>query len=1107
MELEAQNMKHIWTIALAWLVLAGGIGAGAADVRTDELAGGFRQPPDSAKPRVYWWWLNSRVNREGITRDLEEYRAKGIGGVLLFDAGSPAGPMPSGPRFMSPEWRELFKHALREADRLGLEVSVNLCSGWDAGGPWITPDRAAQHFAQSELVVAGPRRFSGQLPPPPGDPAHYQDVAVQAIREPPGYRAIPTPRVTASSSQRDYPVLQAADGNDQSFWVSDGWHPGDAPTPQKPEWLQFDFPEPVAVGRLHLVSHVPYGPRNIEVQASADGRQFAPIKAFSLPNRQEHELMFPVTTSRVFRVVAKGSYATQNTQISEVSWGDQRPAKQALLQLKSGRDSSPLWNPNGSLRTLMEAPLADLEPASNTVPIDLAAIIDLTGFLRPGGQLEWDVPEGTWTIVRTGHTTTGARVSCASPGGEGLEMDWLNAAAMDHHFRSMAEVLLADAGPLAGRSLKYLHDDSWEVGLPNWTHGFLDEFKRYRGYDGRPYLPVLTGRIVGSSEVSDRFLYDFRKTIADCLAENHYARLAELAHAKGLKIHCEAGGPCWPKAPPMDALRNLGRCDVPMGEFWQSGEWKEGSQNHATKQIACAAHLYGHTYVAAEAFTKIGPHYEESPAELKPTADIAFCEGINRFFLHTSTSSCPEDGQPGYEYFAGTHFNRNVTWWEQSGAFLTYVARCQYLLQQGLFVGDVLFYNGDHAPNFIEVKHTDPSLGPGYDYDVCNADVLLRRLSVKAGRLVLPDGMSYRLLALPDRRIMPVEVLRKLTELVTAGATVVGPKPIRDPGLRNHPECDAEVRKLAHNLWGDVDGTNVTQRRVGLGQIVWGRKLREVLAQSGVSPDFEASGKDVSLDYIHRAAGEAEIYFVANRRPRPAQCDCTFRVTGKQPELWDAVTGQIRPAVAFRQSRGQTTVPLEFGPHGSLFVVFRELIATAAAGAASRNFPVFTNAQEITGGWTVTFDPKWGGPESADFDRLISWTRRPEAGIRYYSGKATYRHTFDLPEAFREPGRQIALDLGVVKNLAAVRLNGQSLGVVWTAPFRLDITSAVRPVGNRVEIDVVNLWPNRLIGDAALPPQQQLTRGNVKLAKDQPLLESGLLGPVTLSVTVSEAEK
>jgi hypothetical protein len=1063
-----------------------------------DLAAGFIAPPDSAKARVYWWWLNSRVSKEGITRDLEEYRAKGVGGVLLFDAGMPAGPMPSGPKFMSPEWRDLFKHALREADRLGIEVSVNLCSGWDAGGPWITPEHASKQFTQTEISVAGPRNFSAVLPQPPGDPRFYRDAAVQAFREDPSRR----PAAQASVSASSYGTLApaAVDGNEESFWLSLGAKPGDGPTRQRPEWLRFDYSQPITVKKLHLTPRVPFGPRQIEVQTSDDGRTFTTVKSFSLPNKKPIALDLPPTTARIFRILITDSYASENAQIAEVRWDDRKPdGRLPLLLIKSARESWLKWAPeNSSIRRLVDEPLTPWPAGPNAAPIDPRAVVDLTAKLTPGGRLTWDVPEGDWTIVRTGYTISGVAVSCASPGGEGLEMDWLNTAAMDHHFRSMAEVLCQDAGSLLGKTLKYFHDDSWEVGLPNWTDGFLEEFRKYRGYDPRPYLPVLAGRIVGSSGISDRFLYDFRKTIADCLAENHYARFAALAHAKGVKIHCEAGGPCYPKAPPMDALRNLGRCDIPMGEFWMPPHWKENAQNQAGKAIACAAHIYGRTYVAAEAFTKIGPHYQESPADLKPIADIALCEGINRFVLHTSTSSRPDDGVPGYEYFAGTHFNRNVTWWEQSGAWLTYIARCQYLLQQGLFAADVCYYSGDNAPNFVEPKHVDPSLGPGYDYDVCNAEVLLTRMSVTNGKIVLPDGMSYRLLVLPDRKTMPVEVLKKVQQLVEAGATVVGPRPERDPGMRDYPRCDEEVRRIAAGLWGEVDGKNVTQRRVGLGRIVWGRRLREVLQADGVGPDFEHSGKDASIDFIHRTAGAAEIYFVANRNNRWERLPCTFRVAGKLPEIWDPVQGTMRDAAAYATAEGRTTLPLEFAPYGSMFVVFRR--PASQPRAEGQNFVELKKTQELAGPWTVEFDPKWGGPNSIVFEKLEDWSKRTEEAVKFYSGKATYRRQFDLPEGLRQKNQPVFLDLGNVKNLAEVRLNGASLGVVWTPPFRLDITQAVKAEGNQLKILVTNLWWNRLVGDAGLPEDQRIARTHIRLDKVSPLLESGLLGPVTLMV-------
>jgi hypothetical protein len=436
-------------------------------------------------------------------------------------------------------------------------------------------------------------------------------------------------------------------------------------------------------------------------------------------------------------------------------------------------------------------------------------------------------------------------------------------------------------------------------------------------------------------------------------------------------------------------------------------------------------------------------------------------------------------------------------------------------LQQGRFVADACYYYGDHVPNFAQLKRSDPArVLPGYDYDVATEEVLLTRMSVRGGRIVLPDGMSYRVLVLPDRTGISLPVLRKLKELVKAGATVIGPKPIQTYGLTDYPHCDAEVARLADELWGEAPSASPLQRSFGQGRVIHGKTAREVLLADGVKPDFDyrvgeqsgtASPQSPSLneqpatilDYIHRTDGDADIYFVANRLGRWEKADCAFRVTGKAPELWDAVSGVIRPAAAYSQKDGQTSLPLQFAPYGSMFVVFRRPLAQAANAASGRNFPTFSTPCPITGSWTVHFDPKWGGPESAVFDQLVSWTQRPEEGIKYFSGTATYHKNFDLPETLRQPGQHLTLDLGDVKNLAEVRLNGKNLGILWTVPFRVDVTDAVKPAGNSLEIEVVNFWPNRIIGDQFLSPDKRLTRTNIrKLTKDTPLMESGLLGPV-----------
>jgi hypothetical protein len=450
------------------------------------------------------------------------------------------------------------------------------------------------------------------------------------------------------------------------------------------------------------------------------------------------------------------------------------------------------------------------------------------------------------------------------------------------------------------------------------------------------------------------------------------------------------------------------------------------------------------------------------------------------------------------------------------------------MLQQGKFVGDVCFYLGERPPALAPPKYISPSLGPGYDCDYSNADVLLTRMSVEKGRIVLPDGMSYRLLVLQNctspsavickevsnyqglnvspepSNSMSVEVVTKIRELVLAGATVVGPPPEEAAGLKNWPECDEQVRKIAAEVWGDLDGKSRTERRFGKGRVIWGKTPREILREDGVPPDFSFTGQDTlpeQFDYIHRTSGDVEIYFMINRTNLPQTRDFSFRISGRQPRIWDPVTGEIRQATAFRQADGCTSLPLEFDSFGSYFIVFQESVSNVAAGKSSVNFPVLTGLTELTGSWNVAFDPLWGGPAQAEFPRLVSWTDRPEEGIRFYSGKATYSKTFDLN--LQQNAGRVYLDLGNVKNVADVRLNGKELGILWCAPWRVEITGAVMPSGNHLEIDVINVWANRVAGDLNLPKEKRFTTTHDAfrfdmLKADTPLLMSGLLGPVKI---------
>jgi len=587
--------------------------------------------------------------------------------------------------------------------------------------------------------------------------------------------------------------------------------------------------------------------------------------------------------------------------------------------------------------------------------------------------------------------------------------------------------------------------------------------------------------------VSDRFARDYRRTVADCIAENYYGRLSELSRKHGMGIHPESGGPFFTHW--IDALQCLGKSDIPMGEFWARKTEPAGrfwyrdqfKRCDTVRQAATAAHIYGKKYVQAEAYTTMGPNWEKDPYMLKDVGDLALCSGLTRNMLCFYVHQPYLDIKPGNQWQgAGTHFDRNITWFPQSHAWLKYLARCQFMLQQGLFVADVCYYTGGDVPGFVPGRdHMKPALPAGYDCDSINDEVLLTRVSAKDGRIVLPDGMSYRLLVLPPTEIMSISVLKKLNELSKAGVAIVGAKPLRTPGLRGYPACDDEVKKLASKL-----------------KLISGKSLQEALAALGVQADFESKG--APLHYIHRRSKGADIYFVSNQQDKSVSAECTFRAAGRQPELWDAVTGECRDAVAFKIAGGRTTVPLELAPRGSLLVVFRKS-ASSTKGPAASNFPELAQVGKISGPWTVKFDAKWGGPKSVEFKTLEDWTKRPEKGIKYYSGKATYHKTFDLPNTSRGVGERLYIDLKRVRNVARVRLNGKDLGVIWTAPWRVEITGAIKPSANKLEIDVINLWPNRLIGDAAEPKEERLTKTNVtKFKANSPLLPSGLLGPVTL---------
>lgn len=1184
----SMSMSTRYRAGLALLVMAfGGLAAWTqAQANPDALARDFASPPDSARPWVYWFWLNGNITKEGITADLEAMRRVGIGGVLIMevDQGAPVGPVP----FLSDRWRELFKHVDVEARRLGLEVNMNDDAGWNgSGGPWIQPGQAMQQLTWTETEVTGPQPFDGPLPQPETVAGFYQDVAVQA------------------------------------------------------------FP------------------------ATGD---------FRIPGIE---------------------------------------AKAAFFQRRHAKKES---KPQGSAA-----------PGAQDI-VARPAVLDLTSQMDGAGRLRWAVPAGKWTVIRMGHTCTGAQNAPAPASGRGLECDKLSKLGIQASFSGMMEKLAADtqsAGSRAVGGLVATHIDSWENGSQNWTPAMREEFRTRRGYDLVAYLPVFTGRVVDSLEISERFLWDLRRTVSELVIENYAGEFRRLANSRGLRFTVEAyGAPC-------DSLPYGGQGDEPMGEFWTPG----GGAMISCRGMASAGHVYGKPIIGAEAFTSADQErWQEHPALLKAVGDQAFCEGINRFVFHRYALQPWLNYRPGMTMGPwGQHYERTQTWWEDSRPWHEYLARCQYLLRQGRFVADVCH---------VQAENSVASFGQyprnGYDWDECAAEAVLTQMSVQDGRIFLPSGMSYRVLALSNARAMTPALARKLKGLVEAGATVLGPRPVKSPSLSGFPQCDEEVRQVAGELWGNCDGDQIKERSFGRGRIISGLAVESVLQRAGVAPDFACP---LPWRFLHRTAGDAEIYFVANGKGFEATATCRFRVSGKAPELWWPETGKIEPAAVWEGSEGVTRVALTLGPSGSVFVVFRDpatggsqLVAvnrggkpllSAAADATPKvmvsrarygvlddpartrdvtrkvqanveeepRFPVAAMAQGddpapgviktlvvdfragerefsvsaqdgekiylnpnavkakvdsarygvlddpkrtrdvraklqrlldagetslavtrmaegddpafmvvktlevdatidgkrvhlagkdsetldfavlpsapspgvqavcdaqghpcivaslagdyelllasgtsrrvqvgavppplgIEGPWELDFAPGGGAPERVKLEQLVSWSAHEAPGVRYFSGSASYRKSFAWQAPGVAPGitpRQF-LDLGKVAVMAAVKLNGRDLGLLWKPPFRVEVTGVLKPGPNDLEIRVVNLWINRMIGDESLPedsernangtlkswpewvqqgtpsPAGRITFTTWRLwAKDAPLVESGLLGPVTIQTAL-----
>jgi hypothetical protein len=742
-------------------------------------------------------------------------------------------------------------------------------------------------------------------------------------------------------------------------------------------------------------------------------------------------------------------------------------------------------------------------PFSEDSTIDkLSNIVMLTPFFK-NGKLKWDIPEGKWVILRFVCSNNGQQLIVPSPNSNGFFIDFFDPEATKRHLKHFMDRLEVTPENSAEAGLAYFEFDSMELadGIP-WTDSFPSIFKQRQGYDIVKYLPVLAGWKI--RDITERFRYDFNRVVSDQLIFSHYQTGTEFLKTYNAKLVSESGGPGAPvwNTCPVDALKALGTVSVPRGEFWIKHR-----NMFLIKEVSSASHIYGQKIVDAESFTT-WRRWKDSPFDMKKVVDRAFCEGLNNITFHTFASTNPEDGLPGRTYHAGYDMNPGTTWWDKSKPFMDYLSRCSYLLQQGLFVGDVCYYYGDQTPNFFPLFHDVPEkprlkgLGKGFDFDVINSDIILTRMSVKDGRLVLPDGMSYAILLLPDQVHMPLDVLKKISELVKAGATVVGPRPTTVPGLKNWEKANIALNQLSGELWGAADGKTIFENTYGKGRILCGISADEVLQKKHIDPDFSFSGPS-EIDYIHRTTDIGEIYFLRNDREELVNATCRFRVTEMYPEIWDASTGTISRVAGYTNEASATSFEIGLPAHGSLFVVFNKNNRSKLLVFDDNKLDA--TKTEIPGPWKVNFPPNWGAPPLAVFDRLISWTESKIQGIKYFSGTAIYQNTFNLDEGSVK--KKMILDLGEVRDVAEVFINGKSAGILWKKPYQADISQLVQPGTNDLKIEIVNLWVNRMTGDMLSDPKDRFCKTNQSYMKsevwpggDEPfrLQTAGLLGPVTL---------
>jgi hypothetical protein len=1117
-----RNLVAALISGVVFLAATGDAADNVSALNSDPLAREFRSPPPSAQPRVWWHWMNGNISKQGIERDLQWMHRVGIGGINAIDA-SLATPQVVEKRliYMTPEWQDAFRYAAGLADKLGLEMSIDSSPGWsETGGPWVTPQQAMKKLVWSETWVEGGKPFHGILPQPPANSGPIQNAPMtKAPLDPP-------PKSADLSFYRDSVVIAfraavAQPQIDRAVSSNGPFDPGPLsdgslidglivvpPNGSKQAWVKFSYAKPTQIQAITLSASADGAPGVTAIlEASDDSISWRSVAAIPFAKLPLHTVSFTPVTASFFRVTVSPA---DPVPLPGIFTNYAAGAESKALLARLAPSAVPLRyhfnelvlharatiNEAESKANFAIAPdyysLATAEVAPGTA-VKSADVLVLTEHMTANGVLDWAPPPGHWAVLRMGYSPLGTENHPAPIEATGLEVDKLN---RDHVRAYMQEYLdkyenVTGPGLFGRRGVNALTVDSTEIGAQNWTESILADFQRLRGYDPTLWLPTLTGVVVGSANDSDKFLWDFRRTIAELLARNHYGEIADIARQRGLTNYAEALEDH--RASFGDDMEMRQYAAIPMAAMWTYGTRRESFPTYVAdiRGAASVAHIYGQNLVAAESLTSAVQPWAYAPRQLKPIVDLEFALGVNRVVVHTSVHQ-PVEKPPGLSLFIfGQFFNRLENWADNAGPWVTYLARSSYLLQQGRYAGDIAYFYGQEAPLTGLFGDQDIDVPAGYGFDFVNSDVLFNQMRVDGGTLTTRSGMRYRVLYLGgSSRYMTLPVLRRISDLVAQGAILVGRRPLASPSLADD---GAQFSSAADELFGKDESEHV----FGKGHVFARGSLDAAFTALQLLPDFDYTKPEADTEILalHRKLKQGDLYFLTNRLNRAELLTATFRVSGLAPELWNATTGKISRA-AYRTDNGRTALPLSLGPYDSVFVLFRH-----PTKATELNIPeaAQTPLMTLAGPWNVEFQKNRGAPATITEDALESWSDNSDAGVRYFSGNALYTTRFQFSRGPKSAGAHIAIDLGELHEVAEVSLNGHPLATLWNPPFVVDISDAVRSGENTLQVRVANLWVNRLIGDAQPDAKAKYTFTTIPTYQaNAPLRPSGLLGPVRI---------